>query len=135
MKFYVGVFVPRAALVCSHVPLSSYFCTPRTRMTRLRSRGTKVRTCRTTLLKSEVASEVEATWPTLRPHRPRTGDIIAFLLSDHALRSNRRSLGRIALLLQVLVTPSSTYLFSVAVGCSVSLIDEVLWPQGWQAKT
>jgi hypothetical protein len=55
MRFYVRDFVSRVALVCSHVSLPSYPSTHRTRMTELRSRGTKVvrrvRTRRTTLIK------------------------------------------------------------------------------------
>jgi hypothetical protein len=93
MKFYVRVFVPWVAFCVS---LSSYFCTPRTRMIRLRSR-------------SLLISEVEPPWPT---RSPKTWDITPSPLFDLIHRSHRRSpvliLGWTALLL---VIPSSISLF------------------------
>jgi hypothetical protein len=91
MKFYVRVFVLRASLVFPHVPLSSHFRTPRTRMTRLRSRGTNlkvIRTRRTPLLISEV---IQAPWPIRSRRSHKTGDITATAtpLSDLARRGHR----------------------------------------------
>jgi hypothetical protein len=64
MKFYVCVLVPRASHVYSHVLLSSYFCTPRIRIT-----------------------ELKAPWTILRsPCSRKVRDITAIPLYDHALR-------------------------------------------------
>jgi hypothetical protein len=131
MKFYVRDFVSRVALVCPHVSLPSYSRTPRTRMTRLRSRGTKVvRTRRTSLIKHlcHRTSGLEAVWATRRPRYPEPWDIAAIPLSDLVRRSPRRNPVRIAFLL-VFPSPEMPLFRSRLYAVLVSLI-KVLLPQG-----
>jgi hypothetical protein len=102
MRFYVRDFVSIIALVCPHVSLSFYSHTPRTRVTQLRSQGTKVvRTRRAYLLKHicHRISGLEVPWATHRPRCPKPWDIMAIPLSDLALRSPSRVPGRMAFLL------------------------------------
>lgn len=66
IKLYVRVSVTCIAFCVS---LSSYFCTPRTRTTRVCSR-------------SLLISEVEAFWPISSPRSPKTGNITVSPLSD-----------------------------------------------------
>jgi hypothetical protein len=83
-------------------------------MTRLRSKGTKVVHNHWVSL---LLLEVKAPWTMGSFRSPNTGYIMAIPLSDHATCSRRRSLGRIALLLDI---PASMYPFFLVAIVSVS---------------
>ena len=116
-RIYVRAFVPCVALVSPHMPHSSQICTPRTRMTQLRFRGTKVvRTCGASLLKYPChrTLDLETLNPTRRSCFPRLGDTIRATLlpeqPDLSLWIFHRCLGLLELLFLVF-PPSDSFFF------------------------
>jgi hypothetical protein len=104
MRFYVRILAPCVAPVCPHVPLApSLFPHPRDPNDPTTFPGCPDPRSLDTLPQVSTSSQIGSgsTWPPRRPLPRAPRDITAFPcpLYDHPLRSHRRSLGRIALLL------------------------------------